>query len=714
MILILCIAVALLGTTLAEAVTPVAKVIKLLEGLTAEVAEEGRQENAAYNAFACFCKTTTTQRSESIIAEKDQIFLLSAEIEHKTATANSKEMELRHLLDKEQKTTAELAAVEAQCKEDEEKYVANAADLKKANSSLAYAIEALEASKPTMLLALKHFGAVTDRLRLASGKQQAITAFLQVDPEDPNYKFHSHGILKTLQDLLAEFMAKKQALDEEWSATSTACRTKTRSLQDILEKNKQDISTLGGEVETLKADIASAREELVLAAAVLKDEQLYVTDLTERCGQRAKDWDQRTKLRKDELEALQGALMILKNNVTDLDTAVNKRVLLQKHGHNASIAALAATGTPQHAKGAEKQANTTEPMSFLQGVSAQVRSHSSFLARTQAGASAQAQREAATLLLHDEARRIGSTALSVLAAKLADDPFIEVKKLIQKLIERLLAEATTEATKKGWCDTELGKATETRAARLEDVKTLDVELAALEVKRDQLAEDIEQLTDSLAQLRSNLATATDDRKEEKTTNLAIIKDAKEGLNAIAQAINVLKVFYKRAAKETVLLQASPVDEDTQGAGFAGAYVGKQEASKGIIGMLEVIKTDFERTIRMTEAAEVKAHADFVELERASKADISGKEQKKELNEEDLATTKTTIEAKMEDLQTNMNLLDAALKIIDSIKPTCIDTHMSYSERVEKRDEEIAALKQALCILAPEDPDTKSQLCAGTR
>merc|ERR1719277_2003474 len=120
-----------------------------------------------------------------------------------------------------------------------------------------------------------------------------------------------------------------------------------------------------------------------------------------------------------------------------------------------------------------------------------------------------------------------------------------------------------------------------------------------------------------------------------------------------------------------------------------------------MGMLEVIKSDFDRTDRTTEAAEAKAHADFVEFDRASRADISGKETKKALDEEDLETTRNNIKSKMSDLKTAQNLLDAALKVVEALKPTCIDTGMSYEERVQKREEEIVALKKALCILDPE-------------
>merc|ERR1719297_608618 len=321
-----------------------------------------------------------------------------------------------------------------------------------------------------------------------------------------------------------------------------------------------------------------------------------------------------------------------------------------------------------------------------------------------------------------------SETLSVVAMHVAADPFTKVKKLIQQLIERLLAEATAEATKKGFCDTELGKARKDRDYRLQDVKSLSVELGSLEAKRDELKAEIAQLTEDIEALEKALKEATElgkarkdrdfryqdvkslsvelgsleaKRDEEKAENLQTIKDASSGLEAVTEAIAILSAFYKQAAKATVLAQASPVDEDTQGPGFEGAYKGKQEASTGIIGMLEVIKSDFDRTVRHTTEAEAKAHADHVLFDRESKTDISGKETKKKLDEEDLATTLTTIEQKMTDLQTAQDLLESALKAIEALKPTCIDTGMSYEERVAKREEEIEALKKALCILDPE-------------
>merc|ERR1719327_2233342 len=185
-----------------------------------------------------------------------------------------------------------------------------------------------------------------------------------------------------------------------------------------------------------------------------------------------------------------------------------------------------------------------------------------------------------------------------------------------------------------------------------------------------------------------------------------LKTSKEGLEAVKDALKILRSFYKEAAKASgpggyvALIDASPVDEDTQGPGFKGNYAGKQNGMKAVFALLETIASDFDRTLRTTDEAEYKAQRDFVDFDQTTKASIAGKTTKKELDQADLKTTLTSIATGMDDLQTAVDLLDAALQTIEELKPTCIDTGMSYAERVKAREEEIEALKKALVILAP--------------
>merc|ERR1712039_157910 len=96
--------------------------------------------------------------------------------------------------------------------------------------------------------------------------------------------------------------------------------------------------------------------------------------------------------------------------------------------------------------------------------------------------------------------------------------------------------------------------------------------------------------------------------------------------------------------------------------------GNQAASSGILGLLAVIQSDFERTIKTTSAAEKKATADFVDFERTSLGDISSQETKKKLDEEDLKTTNNDLAQGMEDLQTAVDLTGEALKTLEELKP----------------------------------------------
>jgi len=326
--------------------------------------------------------------------------------------------------------------------------------------------------------------------------------------------------------------------------------------------------------------------------------------------------------------------------------------------------------------------------SFLQRVSV----HNS-----QEAAEALAKEQAVATIMQEGAR-LKSPILSAMAMQVAADPFKKVKNLIQGLIERLIREAAGEATKKGFCDTEMGKATKDRDFRWSRVKKLTANIQVLQAKEDSLTEEISSLGKSLVILEHAVKESVKMRKEEKSDNAKSLETARGGLEAVNEALMILRSFYREAAKAASFLQASPVDEDTTGAGFSGSYKGNQQGSNAVLSLLQTIASDFERTVRSTEASEKEAAEQYVKFQRANKADIGGKTTKKELDEQDLKTTKNKLAVDRADMKTNMDLVDDAVKTLMELRPTCVDTGMSYKERISKREEEVKALKKAVCIL----------------
>jgi hypothetical protein len=183
-----------------------------------------------------------------------------------------------------------------------------------------------------------------------------------------------------------------------------------------------------------------------------------------------------------------------------------------------------------------------------------------------------------------------------------------------------------------------------------------------------------------------------------------------------KAIDILDKFYKTSAKAKVDLSLAqgPLD-DAPDAGFkiGEAYKGAQAESGGIIGMLEVIQSDFERTITETQKAEkiaAKEHMDFMTESGMSLAEktMATKEKTKLKDEAD-----ENFNDAEDELASQTKILVASIEELMELKKACVDTGMSYADRVAMREEEIAALKKALCILgayAQYGPDGLSDAC----
>lgn len=683
-----------------EAATPMEKVLELISGLITEVETEGKTEATNYAEFACFCKDTTADKSKAITSGQDKIDQLAADIEADNATRMEKQAELKKETGKKEEKLKEQEEAIAECAKEEATYDQKSSELQSGLDGCKAALKVLADTKASFLdvaqkQSIRHSLELASAFKLLENNRfsvhHAMSLLQKVDPNDPDYKSHTGGITAILEKMQQFLTDKKADLDGEWTKTKKTCDDTKTELAANIKLLEDAIDKLGTAISGLKTKIATDRGDLVTAEATLKDDKVYLTDLTEMCQERANEWDQRTLMRSKELDALNEVKTILGDDVKKADTALggkDRRALLQ----------------------------ATQPMAVASKVAtaarSSVRSEGKVLSLLQearkASSSESDRRDHALQFLQQEGSRLDSMVLSALATKAAADPFKKVKVIIQNLIERLLKEALAETNKKGFCDKEMNEARTERTFRFNRVQELDADVSSLETKQDELEIEIETLGKAVDDLEFALAEATKTRKAEKGTNAQTVKDAKEGLDAITKCIIILKGFYGDAAKAMLQVKASPVAEDTSGPGFSGSYKGAQSGAVGVISMMQVIQTDFERTIRNTERAEAAALKAFVEFDRQSKADIAAKTMKEELCREDLAKTVHTIKSKMAELEDQMGLLDSALKQLEELQPMCVDTGMTYAERKQKREDEIDALKKALCILDPDKVETECQ------
>jgi len=284
---------------------------------------------------------------------------------------------------------------------------------------------------------------------------------------------------------------------------------------------------------------------------------------------------------------------------------------------------------------------------------------------------------------------------------LSADPFAKVKQLIQELIERLLTEAASESNQKGWCDKAQADAKQKRDYAAEEVERLNGEMAEMEARRNKLSEDISVLVEEIQELQNKREEATTMRNDEKEENKATVEEAEIGLGAVNMAIDILDKFYKTAAKSKVdlNLMQGPAD-DAPGAGFdiGEAYTGAGGEAGGIIGMLDVIKSDFERTVKVTMAAEAKSEADYMSFMTQSGKSLAEKEMARDEKTKQHDDTVEKLESADSDIGSESEILNTAVAELLELKPTCIDTGMSYEERIARREDEIESLNKALCIL----------------
>merc|ERR1719517_266921 len=209
--------------------------------------------------------------------------------------------------------------------------------------------------------------------------------------------------------------------------------------------------------------------------------------------------------------------------------------------------------------------------------------------------------------------------------KSAADPFQKVKGLISDMISRLESEADADASHKAYCDKEFSETNVKKDDKTAEIQKLTTSIDQMTARSSQLKEQVARLQKELADLAASQAEMDKLRSEENADYTKSRADMEQGLAGVKLALKVLREYY------------------TSGDQSQGAAKG---AGEGIIGLLEVIESDFTKTLAEIIATEESSAAAYDKQTKENQIDKTVKDQdvkykQKESSDLDKSVTEAT-------------------------------------------------------------------------
>jgi len=635
---------------------PVSKVITLLKDMVAQLEKEAEEDEEVYETMGCWCTTNDKAKTKSIADAEQAISDLTAAIEEFTASSARLNTEIANLEKEVAKNSQALDTATALRTKELAEFNAEEKESLQTISSLKSAVIALSKHHEAALLQSESSANTMSYLKVpvmlqqlvnkhadmfTQAQKRAVGSFVQTaTDEQAPASGEIFGILKQMKESFETNLANSQkeemqsqkdyedlkaAKEEEIKAGQDLIDTKTTELGTTDEKNAQSKESLADTRETLAADTA------------------FLADLKERCQNMDQEYEERTKTRQLEIQAVSKALAFLSSD--------------------------------------EAHDLFTRTFNFVQ-VGVTIKSH---------------KRAQVSKALSEAAQKFQDPRLSTLAVQARLDAFTKVKKSIQDMVDKLIKEKEDEIKHKDFCIEELNNNERDTEMKERDRADLEAKIEDLAMTIDTLAKEIEVLKADVAELQVQMKRAGEDREKQNKEFQVTVADQRATQKLLAAALNILKGFYEKAA----LLQKQATEKQMAGQAPPPGFKSyeKNAASGGVMGMMQGIIDDAKameaEAIRGEEDSQ-KSYEDFVKdtntsIEAKTK-DIVAKGEMKAKAEGEKVEAETEHESVMGELEQLAN--ENA-----DLHKSCDFTLKNFELRQTARDDEIEALKQALAMFS---------------
>lgn len=662
--------------TVSDKDTPVTRVVELIEDLKAKIIADGKEEQKLYDKFACWCEKTLAKTAASIDAAKETIEKTGREI----IELKGKLGELAPTISQLEKEIAENEEGRKEAMEIREKenadYEAEKTEAEQCIGAIEAAIKVLSGAgtKSAMLTELKdaqllsvagNIKRVLPRVppsdALSTSDLNIIKDFAenpikyttssepgfsgaQLDSTNPfgDYAPASTQIVGILKGMYDSFTANLETANAEEG-------DKQKSYEELHATALAEHATLTATLEAKTKEKADAEKALADAEILLKetteqlaeDEKFFDTTKA-NCKAKAAEWAEETRLRTEELHGINKAIEILEGGMDTFESAHNT-LLLQ--------------------------------LSDSKVLSAQEK------ART----------KAYETLKTTIKKNHGGLRLAFLAAEVqSGGHFDKIIKMIDKMIADLRVEEQEDIKAKDLCQNQENALDNQEEALEHEIKLKGEAKDRLEADKDEVADQIETIKDDIKLTKEQLEELLAARNEDVEAFKKALKDDVDAVTLLTQAIESLTAFYANNKIPLGLIQKNQEKQP---------YSGASSESGGIVAILEMLKEDLEKEIKVARATDAAAQKRYLE----SNGELKGTLKTQEKSETTLDGEHADLEGKITDhegeIANHEEMKGNTRDEREAMKPSCDWVKSKFEPRREKRKAEIEGLQNAKSILA---------------
>lgn len=708
------------SSTLTTDMSPVRKVITLIEEMKVQVEKDAETDMAAYDKYMCWCDENEKEKTAAITAAQANIERLSAFIEEAAATMGMLKTEISTLETDIAEDQDAVATATSTREKEQAAFQSEESDMKETRQLLAEAIEILS---KVQLLQKNKAPSATQQAKLRSvmlqvqkkaGSKPSFAGIMQRDFFDfmgslevagsgsragflraaaIQQSSRSASISRLLPwEKTEEQKGKEEKPNELEGAAANSKSYNSRSggiagllsemrdqfTRDLADSQKQDF-----EAEVSFQNLRAAKlGEIQAGIEAKKSKEAQLADTQSKSAAAKEDRESTSKA----LDADQGFLANMKEDCRVQDEEYKSR----SKTRGDEIVALAETIKILTTDQARDLYAKTVTLLQVDGSISKSSSVSEISTSVQEAAADRAMQRIAAV-----ARKHKSWSILALAVRVRLDAFSKVKEALDKMLAELKKQQKEEVDKRDFCNKEIDHTEDEITVGENTKEDLAHKHQALVNALQQLSNEIDELKADESENMVSLKAAGEQRKDQNQQFQTAVSDQRATINILNKAQKRLKMFYTPELVQEPGKAVSPKPDTPKDYSKSSASGGVMQLIAKVISNAEVeenelvngeqraqtMYSEFVQATQATIEANRKAIAQKTALTASTNAEKSETEEAQLANEQELATASDLLKAQHMDC-------DWVLKY--------------FTMRQQARGEEMEAIADAKAVLSGAD------------